>query len=129
MFCPYCGTQMPDGSAICKGCGSPLPQIGGQPAPDSSPVYDPDASRKQNQTANKNARTTAILGVISIVVSYFWFLGLPAGAAAIGLGIHTRKQGYLGNDANIGIVCGVIGIVLSLVVGLLLKANITFNTQ
>ena len=44
MFCPYCGTQLPDGSAFCGHCGKPLtaqaspqptpqPPVGGGPAP------------------------------------------------------------------------------------------------
>lgn len=27
MYCPNCGTQMPEGSAFCTGCGTSLPQI------------------------------------------------------------------------------------------------------
>lgn len=35
MFCPYCGTQLPDGSAFCGNCGKPLSQ---QPAGNAAPA-------------------------------------------------------------------------------------------
>ena len=34
MFCPKCGTQLPDGSRFCASCGS---QLGGAPAPAAAP--------------------------------------------------------------------------------------------
>lgn len=38
MFCPYCGTQLPDGSAFCGNCGKPLSQ---QPAGNATPAAQP----------------------------------------------------------------------------------------
>lgn len=38
MFCPYCGTQLPDGSAFCGNCGKPLSQ---QPASNAAPAAQP----------------------------------------------------------------------------------------
>ena len=38
MFCPYCGTQLPDGSAFCGNCGKPLSQ---QPAGNAAPAAQP----------------------------------------------------------------------------------------
>ena len=38
MFCPYCGTQLPDGSAFCGNCGKPLSQ---QPAGNAAPASQP----------------------------------------------------------------------------------------
>ena len=41
MFCPNCGTQLPDGSAFCANCGNPLPQVKADPvyAEPAVPVY------------------------------------------------------------------------------------------
>ena len=41
MFCPHCGAQLPDGSAFCGNCGSPLnavPQANPNPMPEQPPV-------------------------------------------------------------------------------------------
>ena len=38
MFCPYCGTQLPDGSAFCGNCGKPLSQ---QPTGNAAPAAQP----------------------------------------------------------------------------------------
>lgn len=41
MFCPHCGAQLPDGSAFCGNCGSPLsaaPQVNPNPMPEQPPV-------------------------------------------------------------------------------------------
>lgn len=46
MFCPHCGAQLPDGSAFCGNCGSPLgaanaaaqPPAPSQPAPSAQPA-------------------------------------------------------------------------------------------
>lgn len=39
MFCPNCGTNLPDGAAFCAGCGSRIPQ---EPTPVAqAPVYQP----------------------------------------------------------------------------------------
>lgn len=53
MFCPHCGAQLPEGSAFCGNCGSPLaaantaaqPAAPSQPAPGAQPVgaYPPSA--------------------------------------------------------------------------------------
>lgn len=42
MFCPNCGTNLPDGAAFCAGCGSPMPKAPKQEAPvQEAPVYTP----------------------------------------------------------------------------------------
>ena len=38
MFCPHCGTQLPDGSAFCGNCGKPLNQ---QSADNAAPAAQP----------------------------------------------------------------------------------------
>lgn len=42
MFCPHCGAQLPEGSAFCGNCGSPLasaqPAAPSQPAPSAQPA-------------------------------------------------------------------------------------------
>lgn len=51
MFCPKCGTQIPDGSKFCPGCGSPVagqtaPAASPQPASAAAPQQAPDASQQ-----------------------------------------------------------------------------------
>lgn len=92
MFCPQCGTQLPDGSQFCSNCGS---RIGGQqasaqaaqpaqpaqPQPQAS-FYDPAAMQRPPQAyANsrpiKDDRSLALYIVLSILtcgIYSWWFI-------------------------------------------------------
>ena len=39
MFCPNCGSNVPDGTAFCPNCGANIAQSGGTPAPEQTPAY------------------------------------------------------------------------------------------
>lgn len=61
MFCPKCGTQNPDGSKFCSGCGQPLApasQSASQPAPTSQPAPQP-AAFATSRAAGPAAYSTA----------------------------------------------------------------------
>lgn len=42
MFCPQCGTQVPDGANFCPACSTPLTPAGTAPVSEPSPVLTPD---------------------------------------------------------------------------------------
>ena len=49
MFCQNCGTENPEGSAFCKGCGSALKIA---PAPAAEPVVEPVAATPVTEIPN-----------------------------------------------------------------------------
>ena len=61
------------------------------------------------------AIASMILGIISIVLCYFWRISMAAGIAGIVLGtMHNRKYGRCGMSAA-GVICGIIGITLTII--------------
>lgn len=44
MFCKYCGTQIPDGSAVCPNCSRALNETPAAPPPAPAPSYTPPRS-------------------------------------------------------------------------------------
>lgn len=77
MFCPKCGTQNPDGSRYCKGCGAPLgvqPATGqhaGAPAPGAAPMSDaapmPDTAPTSDEKPWGKVRPPVIAIVATVV--------------------------------------------------------------
>lgn len=71
---------------------------------------------KTEQTGGQGHSTAAlVLGILAIVASIVWYIGIPLGVIAIILGVNSlKKQGH--KKAVAGIVTGVIGIVISLLI-------------
>jgi len=69
--------------------------------------------------ANGIAVASLVLGIVSIVFSWIWFLALPAGIVAIVLGVKARKLGGpKAGMATAGLVMGIIGTVLGGIVAI-----------
>ncbi|MBP5491849.1 MAG: zinc-ribbon domain-containing protein [Clostridiales bacterium] len=49
IFCPKCGTQLPDDAVACSSCGAPL-GAAPQPAAQAAPVYTAPAAKAANGT-------------------------------------------------------------------------------
>ncbi len=64
-----------------------------------------------------------ILGIVSVALCLYWFIALPAGIAAIVLGVLARKRGVGAGMALAGIITGSIGAVLGLIIGILALAG------
>ena len=47
IFCPKCGTQLPDGAVSCSSCGTPL---GAAPQPSAAPAYQAPVANTANGT-------------------------------------------------------------------------------
>lgn len=82
MFCPKCGTQVPEGAAFCGGCGNRLnqaaqptppvqPAYNQQPVRPAQPVYAPQpvAPRKQNGAKSVLVVVTMLLSLVLIAAS------------------------------------------------------------
>lgn len=93
MFCPRCGTQMPDDSAFCANCGNPL--SAGQP-PAQQPVYTtprqvsyaapPEKKKPFNWLA-----LISILLLIALLGSTFALIGVSKGWFEIGSSNSSAK--------------------------------------
>ena len=85
MFCPHCGTQLPDGNKFCTGCGASLAEaaevVRETAAPQPEPVYAPPAQEfvpnyaQQTYAAaatapapKKKGKTGLIVGLSSAIV-------------------------------------------------------------
>lgn len=115
MFCPHCGTQLPDGSRFCGACGAQLPaatpesmapQPGAAPQPIEPPapqsVYDApptfDASSPQGGSKPKTALIVAAV-VAAIAVVALLVFGLTrctsAGSSGSPQDVANRLDGAL----------------------------------
>lgn len=96
-FCPNCGAKTLPGAAVCLGCGGPLTK----PQPDTA----------------GGAQTVAIVSLVTGILSILCcsvFVGLPCGIAAIICARKARqKTGVYGPMELAGLICGIIGTVLS----------------
>lgn len=102
MVCTNCGTQMADGTVFCPNCGAQQPQ---------APAYGYQAAP---QAAPQPGKGLAIAGLIMGIVSFFLFPYIT-GALGIIFGGVAKSKGNRSGMATAGIVCGVIGIALTLI--------------
>jgi hypothetical protein len=102
MFCPKCGTQNPDGSKFCKGCGAPL---GGQPAASHvgspapgapGPTPTPGPAPAGASTAARKPRPKASAPMIAVVATI---------VATLVVGFATRWFGLAGSGLKPGTYC------------------------
>ena len=103
MFCPKCGTQNPDGSKFCKGCGAPLGAqsatgphagvTGAAPASAPSPLAGAAPAPGPAQEAAEKPRVKARVPVVAVVVTI---------AAVLVVGLATRWFGLAGSGLKAG---------------------------
>jgi hypothetical protein len=76
---------------------------------------------------NGRAVAAMVLGIISILTCFFWPVSLVLGILAIAIGsmarTDARRGGYPGpGQAKAGIICGIAGIVLSILLIVIIAA-------
>jgi len=83
--------------------------------PPPPPVVPGAAPAPSGGSGKGLAITSLVLGILSIVLCCYWFIGGPAGIAALITGLQARKRGVANGMALTGIITGVIGIVLAII--------------
>lgn len=128
MFCPKCGSQVPDGSRFCPKCGSQFaaastPQPAPQPATQASPYAEPVVRAKPATDALKIGRIVAacvaIVAFFLPIVSFGAFgfsasmspLQMATGTSVMGLDMDGQAENFL------FLVIGVVALVLALLPG------------
>ena len=138
MFCPNCSTLNEDCAHFCGACGTKLTgtqilqqPITEQPAAQSDSYYQ--VQSWSAQTSWQHPRTekvpgsglgvaSLVLGIVSIVLSMVWWLSALCGGLAVLLATVALCKAERANQGNgvatAGLVCGLIGIALAVVIGL-----------
>ncbi len=110
-YCNYCGTYVDDQAMICPNCNAALhynqPNV--QPVMDAQGNVPLDIHPKRGM-----AIASLVLGICS-----FFFCGLLLGILAVVFGSSANREGKT-SVATAGKICGIIGIVFSVLVILLM---------
>lgn len=78
-----------------------------------TPQYYEDP-QSNGDRSNGMAIASMVPGIVSIVLSCLWYISVPSAIASLVLGImHNKKNGKCGMSTA-GIVCSVIGLVLTI---------------
>ena len=106
---PYGQTNTnPYGQPVTNPYGNPNPY--GQPNPYGNPYGMPDPNMKQAQPYHGLAIASLVLGILS-----FFCFGLIAGGLAIVFAAIAKGNGNKSGVATAGLVCGIVGFVLTLI--------------
>jgi Predicted membrane protein len=139
-LCSNCGSQMPDEAVICTNCGAPLqanqvPQQAYQQPTYVQQPYDQQAYGQQpygqmpNSPEKGKAIASLVCGIIGLVLGFLGFvtgvsslIGLILCIVGIVLAVKARNAMPVGvpgrGMATGGLVCGIIGAVLSGIIAL-----------
>lgn len=139
MFCPNCGTNVPEGANACPNCGTFL---AAQPAPEApvyqappvqEPVYQAPAQPAYQQPVYQAAPAAApaeasksilVFGILAIAFAcsfYLAFLGIVFGAITKSKVNAYLAQGYpLAGKAKVGRILGKVGLILGIVLTVIL---------
>lgn len=146
MYCRRCGREIPDDTINCPVCGTPTngdyrPEDGpggnqNQEPPSGGCGYSYRNQRRYQDPVMRQpgarrglAIAAMIMGILSIVVCCVPIFAMPAGLAAIVMGILSVKSSGQG-FAVAGIVLGVIGLVMGIgymVMSLMVYSQMDFD--
>ncbi len=134
MVCKYCGTEVNGTSRFCTNCGADLypesvnnaqPTVPNYQQPNyqqpnyQQPNYQQPNYNGYNPYYNQNqgnggqtwATWALVMGIMSIIcMGWIWSV------LAFCFASNAKKQGYVGGKTTAAIVCGIIGLVLTVLV-------------
>lgn len=112
MYCPKCGTQLPDNSAICSNCGEKLSNLN----MNQNDNFQNINNNTNNQEQNGLSITSLILSISFFVCIFFsGGLALICSVLAIIFGAIGRKKGAKG-IGTAGMIIGIIGTVILVII-------------
>lgn len=119
MFCPICGKDNAETEAFCANCGNPLHRPAVTPQPQAVPSAPASAPFSGELPGKTQGLVGMILGIVSIVLGCCSpFITLPCGIAGIILSAISMRKAKAtlqkNNQALAGLICAIIGVVLSL---------------
>lgn len=133
MFCPNCGTNVPEGANACPNCGTFL---NAAPAAPEAPVYQAPPVQQPYYNAAPVyqaapvggdpalAKSILVFGILAIAFAssfYLSFLGIIFGAIAAGkVKAYTAQGGVIAGKAKVGRILGKVGLILGIVLSVIL---------
>ncbi len=109
---PYADATTPPGYVQPDPYATPAPAYAPAPQPGYQYAYQP-------APAKGLAITSMVLGIVAILTSFCWFLGLVSGIVAVITGhLAIRRQPHARGFAIAGLVTGYAGAAISLIVGI-----------
>lgn len=109
-FCTYCGKEIADEAVICLNCGC---------KPQSSAPFAPAQQMSSEDSESQLALASKVCGIVSFFVG--WFV---LGITAIVLACVSKDDtnGVMCPSAKVGLTCGILSTVLSLLLLVILVA-------
>ena len=123
MFCPNCGTNVPEGANACPNCGTllntaqaaPEMPVSQAPSDRQPPVYHAEPINK----APYSTTPILVFGILALAFAdsfFLSFLGIVFGAIAKSKVNAYLAQGYpLAGKPKVGSILGKIGLILGIV--------------
>ena len=117
-YCNYCGTYVDEQAMICPNCNAALKYS----QPDMPPAVDVNGNIPlDNHPKRGMAIASLVLGICSLL---FTFFGLLLGILAVVFGSSANREGKV-SVATAGKICGIIGIVCSVLFGIFITLLIS----
>ena len=115
MFCQKCGCKNLDGSPFCSNCGSPMNAQNNQFRYQQNINFQ---MQKPYIPGKGMSIAAMVLGIVSCVLSCYFYLSLPCAITGLILGCMSnskaKKLGIKNGFALAGIICSAVGLGLSL---------------
>lgn len=103
MFCKYCGKEISDDAKFCSSCGKTLNDI----------ILNEKNDHIVASKSHGLSITSFILGILSIITFFVFYISLPCALLATIIGKSSIKQKLNGrNYAKLGIKLGTIGAII-----------------
>lgn len=133
MYCKFCGMEVDDNAIFCPSCHKKINDTALKP---DKQTLETSNLRPTNSKKNEIGISISSfsLGIMSIILFYFYYIALPCAILAIYLGKCSMKQKMSGKEyAKFGIKLGSVAIIifvayitLVIAVSILFKLKISF---
>lgn len=113
MYCPNCGKQLPDKTAVCTYCGVPTGEKETAPAPVKvSPTPTKPAKQVKQEKQNKESNTSRGMGIAGFVLSLIAVVGTLSAILSLVVNIMEGSNIYFASGI---FLLPIVGFVFSMV--------------